>query len=59
LLFAVQGLFVLMVWKPRTRARANGIRRATFVRTARRQLGPAIVLAVIGAFCARFTALRA
>jgi len=56
LLFAIQGLFVLMVWQPRDPAPT--VRAARLSGTSRAQLALAIVLAVIGAFCAIYGAVR-
>jgi hypothetical protein len=58
LLFAIQGLFVLMVWKPRVGEPVPTGSAARLAGTARAQLALAIVLAVIGAFCAIYGAVR-
>jgi hypothetical protein len=56
LLFAIQGLFVMMVWKERSSHPAASVRRLSGA--SRAQFALAIVLAVIGAFCAIYGAVR-
>jgi hypothetical protein len=56
LLFTIQGLFVMMVWKERASHPAPSAARLSG--TSRAQFALAIVLAVIGAFCAIYGAVR-